>query len=158
MESGGGAFMNIREELKPRKADKRTLREVAGLADEIVRAWDNGENYDPLIARFNQQTGADLTFKSFVGMAGSTDSMTFAKTVMCPYPKLRDDVTDDEFKEIIRAFRAPLEIPDPELDYWETFLEINLRTRSMYELLHGNHEMSPEEILAEARQRRPIAL
>jgi hypothetical protein len=149
--------MSIRQEFRPRNPDKAIVRELSTLATEIVRHLDGRQDYDPLVDRFNQIAGTQLTIADFDAMAGSMEAGEFVREIMSPHPKVHADVTDAEYVQIIRTIREA-EVPDRELGYWETFLEINLRSRSVHELLYERDDLPDEEVLAEARKNRPIAL
>ena len=149
--------MNIRTELQPVKPDPAQVAELAALADKIVSYMDRRLDYEPLIERYNSQSRQQYTITDFDLMAGSVDSDEFAEDSLFPCPQIHDDVTDAEYEEIFRTART-LEISGVEQHYWATFLEINLRSRSLHDLVYEDHDLTPAQMLAEARDRRPIAL
>lgn len=149
--------MNIRKELTPKRADKATVDALTALAKEIVRLLDTRGDYGPVIARFNTLASTNLTIDDFDAMAGSMDAKQFVKETLSPYPKIHPDITDAEYIEIIHALRNWGEVPDSQTSYWETFLEINLRSRSLDDLL-SDEDLTDEQVLDQARKNKPIQL
>ena len=149
--------MNIRKELAPKRADKATVDALTALATEIARLLDTRGDYLPVIARFNDVAATNLTIADFDAMAGSMDEKQFVREILSPYPKIHADITDAEYLAIIHALRNYDEIPDHQTTYWETFLEINLRCRSIDDLLN-DEDLTDEQVLDQARKNKPIQL
>jgi len=151
--------MNVRTELAPIPPDPVLVAELSTIADEIMARLNSAKEYDSLVDRFNAIAALPepLTISDFEAFWESVETEDFVRGVLCSYPNHHDDVTDAEYLEIIRTLRSG-RVAEYEVGYWKTFIEINLRCRSITELLFRNRDLTDEEVLINARANRPIAL
>lgn len=150
--------MQVRPEFRPPVPEERNVIELTALAEKIVHNLDAGKDYSDLIVEFNDRSGCAFTIADFDSYPGATTTEEFVRFALVPYPKLHSGITDDEYIAIIEGLQSVDDMPEHERGYWETFLEINLNCQSLFDLLHSDNDLSPQQILAKARKLRPIEL
>ena len=134
------------------------VKKVTDLAAQIVYFMDTRQDYGPLIADFNRICGNEYGILDFDGAAGSMSMEDFARRALTPYPPKMDDITDDEYLEIIGRFQTA-QVAEPEIYYWLRLLDINIPCSGISDLIYGaDGEDTAEQVLIKARQWRPIVL
>lgn len=148
----------LRQELMLPSTNDAEVKKLTDLATKIVSCMDMRQDYRLLIAKFNNLSGGKYDIRDFHGAAGSMNMEDFAKQVLIPHPPKLGDITDDEYVEIIRRLQTA-QATEMETDYWLRLLDINIPCPHISDLIYwSDGESTAEQILAKARQWRPIIL
>lgn len=77
---------------------------------------------------------------------------------LTPSPEKLESITDAEYLEIIKRLQTG-QATGPQIDYWLRLLDINIPCPNISDLIYcSKEEMTAEQVLAKARQWRPIIL
>ncbi len=148
----------LRQELMLPSINDAEVKKLTDLATKIVSCMDMRQDYSLLIAEFNTMSGGEYDISDFEGAASSMDMDEFAKQVLTPPPPKLSDITDAEYLEIITRLLEG-QASEAEVNYWLRLLDINIPCPLIFDLIFwSDNEPTAEQILAKARQWRPIIL
>ncbi|MDX2004011.1 MAG: hypothetical protein SFU83_01925 [Meiothermus sp.] len=146
----------------PKPVDPADLERAVYLIGLIASKHEEKkhEGLEELVAEYNWLTSSDLSVEGtehFCRIRTWTEVEAYAEMSLRHVPKV-PDVTDEELLEIIGGLHVEART-EAELDYWLTFLEINIPSKKVSDLIyHSEEELTPEQILAKAREWNPIVL
>jgi hypothetical protein len=149
-------MMRVRTSILPPPLDEQTVQQLTDLADDIVTAMNEGRTCSDLIAAFNNATGQQFDRAAFHGAWEGSGTRTLVESALRPSPQRVEGLTDEELLEIIISLVNGEGSPSEE-GYWLEFLDRNLPHPAIVDLIYWR-ELTPEQILAEAKAYKPIAL
>ena len=147
----------IRPELLPPKRDKKTIKRLTQLTEDIIAALDSAAPDEALIAEFNAATQQRFSAADFMTSAGSLSPQEWVQLALTPRPQIAVSVTKDDLIAII-DFLLSGEPSESEYDYFIQLLEIQTGNPHITDLLFHSDLETAEEILEEALTYRPIQL
>jgi hypothetical protein len=150
--------MTLRRALFPPNQDELALQRVLSLAKQIASLVDSGKSAESEIAEFNADTSQNYRRFDFHEIEGTTSYEAFAALAAAgPAPRI-PDISDDEYVEIIRRL-CRCEASEAETTFWIQLLRVNLENPEISDLIYWpKREMTPAEILREARSYKPIVI
>ena len=151
--------MRLRPALMPPKHDKRLIRRLAELADQLDGCSPDLRDCNALRSEFNRLAGPSLDARDF-SFSGATDAETFVRGVLASPIDLRvADITRSELLEMLRRV-CEADGTAHQIDFWIDMLRINIPDDRISDLIFwpdeyfegdpqapSDLELTPEQIL-----------
>jgi hypothetical protein len=138
------------------------LAEAKALAVEIYRRREAGGEYHEQLARLAELTDEPLTEADACGAFGSVTPETWARGLLLMGSPCPSDLSDAELVELIRAI-CECQGEDWQTTWWLRCVETSTGCAEVSDLIFyprevlgpedDREELTPEEILAEAKRR-----
>ncbi len=151
----------MRGELRNPGIEPKRLQEAASLASEIYARHEAGAPYEDLLSRLADLTGEPLTVPDASAAFGSVSSETWARELLLRRQVPPSDLSQ-ELLELLHAICAA-NGEEWQISRWTRCLEGSTGGAEVSDLIFhpaetlepddGRVELTPEEILAEAKRR-----
>jgi hypothetical protein len=149
----------MRNEVRVPTLDPGLLAEAEALAEEIYQRHEDGDDYEEPLARLSDLAQVPLRTIDASGAFGSIASRSWARDLLLGRHPCPSDLSDAELVELIRAV-CDCQGEDWQTSWWLRCIEASTGCAEVSDLIFypqdvlGRDDLTPEEILAEARRRQ----
>jgi len=152
--------------LKP-PIDEIRLADVVAIVKIVYRRHERGLSYESELAQLNELTGKQLGYRDICGAFGSVNEETYAHDVLSDTIAYPNDLSQAELLTLLELVMNA-EGEDWQYQYWLDLVELNTGCANLSDLIFypeeyfgpdaPDHDLSAEEILAEATSNHPRRL
>jgi hypothetical protein len=152
----------MRGELREPAIDENRLQAATRLAREIYVKHEAGRQYQDLLTSLSDIVSVPVTKADASGAFGSVDAETWARDLFLVQRTPPADLSDSELIEVLRAICAA-EGEEWQISWWLRCVEASTGCAEVIDLIYypsdvlgpedGRQDLTPAEILAEAKRR-----
>jgi hypothetical protein len=152
----------MRDDIRTPPVDPSAVAAAVKLSEESYARHEAGAEYGEILARLAEVTGQSVSKMDADAAFGSVDPETWARDLLLTDHRCPSDLTDAELLELLQAI-CTCDGEEWQMGWWLRCVEANTNCSDISGLVFypketlgpadGREDLTPEEILVEARRR-----